>query len=333
MARSSFALALALLSIGPTPVAAQPEPTADAVRFVYRAPAECPDAAAFVARIRERTPRGRLADPGELARTFNVTLAADAQGFVGEIQFLDDGGAEVSRRLHGEQCDAVVTSLALITALALDATLRPEETPVAPAPPPHVEPPPLAPPPPVETPRPSRLPAPRSLSDARVGGTVGYDSAIGAARFGLLGQLGWRGGFALRLSPHYASAEPTDSEGRRAELRVLGIETSVCPWRFRLDQLALAPCATLDLGSLRGRGVKSEKLTAPGSDTIVWAAVGAELRLVWDVAAPVWVELDGGGAFPLAATHKFRFEAPRQDVYTVPHFSGSVGGALGVRFW
>ncbi len=327
-------LALALLLTWAAPLAAQPAaPNQEAVRFQYAAPAECPDAATFTARVRERTSRGRLADSAELARAFSVNLAADAPGFTGEIEFLDDGGAKVSRRVHGEQCDAVVTSLALITALALDATLRPEE----PATPPETRPARAAPPPPAsaarwETSPPSRPAAQRSLSAARVGFTAGYDSAIGGARLGLLGQLDWRGGFALRLSAHYGSAERADDEARRAELRVLGVETSVCPWRVRLDQLALAPCVAVDLGSLRGHGVQSGKLTSPGSDTIVWAAVGAELRLAWEVAAPVWVELHGGAAFPLQAAHVFQFKNPPKDVYTVPYFSASAGGALGVRF-
>jgi hypothetical protein len=340
--RSLLALALspALLLMSPAPLAAQPrseEPTPlsaqEAVRFQYAAPAECPDVAVFTARVRERTPRGRLADPQELARTFDVKLAADASGFNGEIAFLDDAGNKVSRRLHGEQCDAVVTSLALITALALDATLRPEEPPA----PPPTEPPGAAasPPAPVtQPPAPNpRAQAPqRSLSGARIGFTGGYDSAIGEGRLGLLGQLDWRGGFALRLAAHYGTAERADAEDRRALLRILGVEASVCPWRFRVGQLAFAPCAAFDVGTLHARGVLSQKLTLPDSDTIVWAAVGAELRLAWEVAAPVWVELHGGAAFPLVARHRFQFKNPTKDVYEVPRFSGSAGAALGVRF-
>jgi hypothetical protein len=121
--RSAFALLL-LVSFA-TPLRAQPAEVA--IRFQYRAPPECPDAAAFTARVRERTPRGRLAEPGELARTFDVDVTADPAGFSGQIEFLDDGGVKVNRQLRGEQCDAVVSSLALITALALDATLRETE--------------------------------------------------------------------------------------------------------------------------------------------------------------------------------------------------------------
>jgi len=46
----------------------------------------------------------RFAGPNELARTFDVELSADAQGFTGDLEFLDDSGAKVSRHVHGEQC-------------------------------------------------------------------------------------------------------------------------------------------------------------------------------------------------------------------------------------
>jgi len=106
------------------PVPARAEGTEEtAVRIQYRAPTACPDAASFMAQLRERTARGRFAEPNELARTFDVELSADAQGFTGDLEFLDDSGAKVSRHVHGEQCAAVVSSLALITALALDAAV------------------------------------------------------------------------------------------------------------------------------------------------------------------------------------------------------------------
>lgn len=57
------------------------EPSEDAVRFQYAAPDECPDATSSAAQVRQRTARGRGAEPSELARTFDVRLAADARGF------------------------------------------------------------------------------------------------------------------------------------------------------------------------------------------------------------------------------------------------------------
>ena len=319
------------------------EPVEEAVRFQFTAPPACPDAAAFAAQVRERTSRGRLAEPGELGRTFNVQIAPDVGGFSGEIEFLDDGGGKVNRHLRGEQCDAVVSSLALITALALDATLRQDEEPPAPtpAPPAAKAVPPVASRPVVvpkkEAPRPTRRA--RSLQSARVGVTAGYGTALHSSRLGLsaelglLGQLDWNRGLALRLSAHFAARDFMVDEGRRAAVRLLGIETSVCPWRFRWQDVALSPCAAVDLGSLRGEGLLGDKLTAAHADTILWAAAGAELRVAWEPAGPLWAELRGSAAFPLVAGHQFQFSNPPAVAYQVPYVTGLLGLAFGVRFW
>lgn len=305
----------------------------EAVRFQYTAPGDCPNAESFAAQVRKRTARGRLADPGELARTFTVKLSPDAKGFWGSIELLDDAGTKVARHLHGEQCEAVVSSLALITALALDATLRQaEETSSAPSAPQAPLPPlpvtrnaaaaPLPPPPKA---------AERRRPHARVGVSGGYDGSIHALPFALLGQLDWRSGFALRLAAHYAKDDFVVDSGRSAELRQAGLETSACPWRLATGALALAPCLAFDLGTLRVQGLKADKLTSASAKTILWAGVGAELRLAWEPESPVWIELHGRAEFPLIS-HQFRFIHPDAVVLTVPRFSGAAGVAAGVRF-
>jgi hypothetical protein len=233
-----------------------------------------------------------------------------------------------------------VSSLALITALALDTTLREEEPPPPGPASPETSSPLVLRLPLTATPEKKALAPPaRALTGARIGVEAGYGTALHspdvalAPRLALLGQLDWHRGFALRLSAHYDWHAFTVDEGRRARLRILGVETSVCPWRFRLGQLGFAPCATLDLGSLRAEGEQGDKLTTGGGKTIGWAAVGAELRLAWQPAAPFWLELRGAAAFPLVATYRFQFRNPTQLVYEVPRFTGGGGMALGVRFW
>jgi hypothetical protein len=339
------ALVLVLLLGWAPPLCAQP--AAEAVRFQYAAPPECPAADAFTARVRERTARGRVAESGELARTFNVHIFGDSAGFVGQIDFLDDGGVTVNRQLHGEQCDAVVSSLALITALALDATLREElteppaeepraiekapttVTPSSPAKPQAQTKPP---------PAPAREP---TLLHARVGIDGGLTTVLTSpagdlwsTRIGLLGQLEWRGAVALRLSAHLDTLDFTVDEGRRASLRILAVETSFCPWVLRSEGLSFYPCGAVDLGSLRAEGKLGDKLTTAGGETIVWASVGAEARLLFDSATlPVWFELSGSAGFPLRATHQFQFLNPTAVVYEVPWLTLVGGGAFGVRFW
>jgi hypothetical protein len=304
----------------------------EAVRFEYRAPEGCPDSVAFMAQVRERTARGRWAEPTELARTFSVVIATEEGGFSGRVEFLDDAGAAVSRSVRGEHCDAIVSSLALITALALEAT-PPEEAPTPPPEPPK----PVAPEPRVvKTPRPAPVarPTPRAVTSTRLGLTGGYAGAEHAPRLGLLGQLDFRGDWSLRLNAHYGWDDfVADAQGRRAKLRALGVETSICPWRYALRDWGFTPCALVDVGALRVAGVRDEQLTSARADTIFWAAVGAEVRLGWEPRAPYWAEARVAGVVPLRQGYRFTFENPHGNAYEVPTVAVAAGLAGGVRFW
>jgi hypothetical protein len=245
--------------------------------------------------------------------------------------------------VHGERCDAVVSSLALITALALDATLRSQDSEPSASPAqanearalPEPEPPAEAP-----TPTPARREqaspsgmTKRWLQGARVGVQAGYGDAISAARFGVLGQLDLRSGWTVRLTAHYAARELAVDAGRSASLRRLGLEASLCPWHFRRGTLSVAPCAALDLGSLRAAGVPSEQLPATRQETIWWASVGAQLGLSWQPDSPFWAELRAAAEFPLQAGYRFTFENPAQTAYEVPYVAGFAAFAAGLRFW
>jgi hypothetical protein len=320
--------------------AAAAEPaTEEAVRFRYEAPPDCPAAPAFTARVRERTTRGREAEPGELARTFAVSIRPDGAGFFGKIEFLDDAGAPVSRGVHGEECDAVVDSLALITALALDATLREDQEPVEPAAAPRAVPSAraaarpapagLAPAPPPSPPRPS-VPL---VQNVRVGVSAAYHSLIPAPSFGLLGQADLRGSFSVRLTAHHESSTIQVDQGREVSVRILGLAASVCALRPHWREIAFYPCLWFDVGSLRARGVSSDALPSVSSETVPWVAVGPELRLSWEPRAPFWLELRG--VVPVALyRHRFELQIPYDIALNVEHDLSFEGGAVaGVRFW
>lgn len=312
----------------------------EAIRVQYEAPEGCPASRVFADEVRQRTSRGRWAEPEELARTFAVTLTADATGFVGRVEFLDESGGLVSRSVRGEQCEAVVSSLALITALALDATRGDQPSSSPPLPPPPDEP--LAPaltraraveprPPPA---RRGRRTTARAVTSVRIGVAGGYAGAVHAPRLGVLGQLDFRGGPVLRLTAHYGWDDfVADPEGRRAKLRVLGVETSLCPWRYELRALAFAPCVLVDLGALRVGGVRDEVLTSAGSDTILWASTGAEVRLGWEPRESFWAEGGVAAIVPLRQGYRFTFENPEENAYEVPPVAVSAGLSGGVRFW
>lgn len=336
--------ALALVTCATTTPAMSAPATApsEGLRLEYSAPDACPGAEAFAVQLRDRTSRVRFAEPGELARTFVVSLRAEPPGYTGSVEFLDDTGESVSRRVHGERCEAVVSSLALITALALDATLRVEEAEAVPA-----EPAPPAVPVASEAPVVSAVPAPRpapapalapavkerSLEGARVGLLGGYGSALGGARAGLLAELDWKTGLALRLSAHYDWHEAALDEGRSARLRQQGLELSVCRRRWRLSVLAIAPCAAVDFGSLRAEGVRSDRLTSVRADVIWWSALALQLGVAYEPPVPVWVELQLAAQVPLRAGYRFIFDSPRGVAYEVPFLAGSGALAAGVRFW
>jgi hypothetical protein len=325
----------------PAPAATATAPAEEAIRFQYTAPADCPDQASFAVEVRKRTALGRFAEPGELARTFTIKLTPDATGYWGSIELLDDTGMKVARHLHGEQCEAVVSSLALITALALDASLRRAEEMAAPRADASISsnalPPQVLPRAATVTPASALEPVtpPRKISGRSTGGRVGvgggYDSSIHALPFALLGQLDWRSGWALRFTARYATDELVVDEGRRAVLRRVDLETSACPWRLAAGVWGLSPCAALDLGTLRAQGVKADRLTSASGKTIFWASMGAELRLAWEPDAPVWIELRAAAGFPLVS-HQFTFKYPDADVLTVPRFSAAAGLTTGVRF-
>ena len=338
-------LAAAAVLLGALPVAA--EPLEEAIRFQYRAPPECPDVTSFTGRVRVRTARGRNASPEELARTFEVRIEPGDKGFVGSIEFLDDGGARVSRRVAGEQCEPVVDSLALIAALAVDTNLRSDEDPALAAEPSPSSP--LSSPPLASSPAsaPASSPAvPKAqvaisstrrsepwLSSARLGLTGGYDTMLDALSLGPLGQLDFRADFSFRLAAHLATTTATVDAGRSADLRLLGLTSSGCYVALREQGLALSACAWLDLGTLRAEGQKSEQLTKPATKTVFWGSLGPELRLAWDAAGPVWLELSGNLGFPLVAGRRFEFRRPDAKVFEVPRVTSTAAVTAGVRFW
>jgi hypothetical protein len=334
------AAALAFWSLGTSvePASAQPGPD-DAVRFRYEAPVACPDVAAFTARVRQRTSRGREARPEELARTFALSISPDALGFLGTIEFLDDAGVPVSRRVHGEECDAVVSSLALITALALDATLREQPAPGFEQPaPPRTAVPAQARQPTPASPRPSASLAPRRargaplLVSARIGASLAHESLLGAPVLGLLGQLDFRNGWSLRLLAHYEDSTIEVDTGREVSVRLIGLETSVCPLHAHVDEFSFYPCASFDMGSLRAAGERSSALPLVYTSTLLWASLGPELRLAWEPAAALWLELRGATGVPLVR-RTFELQNPQQTALDVQGITFQAGFSGGVRFW
>ncbi|HEX2670244.1 MAG TPA: hypothetical protein VHM25_05200, partial [Polyangiaceae bacterium] len=178
-----------------------------------------------------------------------------------------------------------------------------------------------------------RGPSRHGVRAVRAGVQAAYGSPTSAPRLGVLGELEFRSGLSLRLTAHYAWHELEVDAQRSADLRLMGIETGLCPWRFAWGALGMTPCAALDLGALRAAGVPNAQLTRPGNETIWWASVSAQFALSLRLPSPFWVELRGAAEFPLRAGYQFTFENPNQIAYEVPPVTGWGGISTGVRFW
>jgi hypothetical protein len=167
-----------------------------------------------------------------------------------------------------------------------------------------------------------------------LGLAAGLDSATSAPRFGVLGELDWQSGLGLRLTAHYGTSQAVADRDHRVNLRLLGVEASLCAFRAHLgSDLWLVPCANLDVGSLRAAGAASEVVTKPSNKTIAWVAPGAEARFAYEPEAPWWVELRGSLQVPLSASYRFDFENPTLTGYQVPYYQASAAISLGWCFW
>lgn len=326
----------------------------------YRQDADCPDSAAFRARITARTP---VVFDAAANRSLTVVVQSGTPSR-GRLRFAADGGAAV-REVAGATCDEVVSALALIAAVALErgVLIDDGETPTATEPLP-AEPPPVAAPvtPPATAPvtPPAAAPAavpptpgPQEDRDAAHGGTGGTGAplrwAVGAQALlaGGVGPALAGGGRAFAEASIDVATRPalraslawlpgtdrgtelgTEREPERGTVHfsLLAARLEACPVRLELRAFALSPCASFDAGRI---GVS---VSEPESRTIgrVWLAPGALVRLGLSLTPVLALELEGGFIVPLDR-YRFFF-SPEPFVYKVPAISGSAGLGLAVRF-
>jgi hypothetical protein len=302
----------------------------DAVRLEYHAPPECPSEPVFVGRVRERSLHERPAVPGELARSFVVTVSLDESGALARVDFVDPDGSAISRSVRGATCDEVVSGIALVTALAIDA--RATSEPAAPAPAPSAAPPPPpAPPPPRATPK-----ATPALEQPRFGaglgaGYVSYAGPTGALVLDVFFSAALsEHGPGARLSAFHFRADIVDAE-REAQLRAYGGRLEGCPVTLSLPPFFAEPCLGTGLAALFSSGVTSENLVGDEDVQVFWDVVliargGVTLDDFF------LIELQGEFGVPLT-TPSFGFDQnPDDPAFRVPVVGGSVRAGLGIRF-
>jgi hypothetical protein len=90
------------------------------IRVAYGAPPECPQQDAFIRQILERTSRARLAQAGEVGRTFVVSVQPRGEQYWGVLTVTASSGETTSRQVAAGSCEEVVSALGLVTALTID---------------------------------------------------------------------------------------------------------------------------------------------------------------------------------------------------------------------
>jgi hypothetical protein len=327
-------LLVALVVLAASPLAAS---ELESVHISYRAPAPCPDEAAFLRMVQARTTRFRQAAPNEEVRHFSVQVTAMAGLFSGRLQIdTRDGGTSV-RDVDANVCEEVADALALMTALAIDPqALVSIPKVVGPAEPKPAE----SPTPTAATiadgpPRAPREPSPPWQWSAGLAGHM---------TFALSPNLGYGGdvfvdteappssvlGPALRLGALYNRSEGKASNGVAATFQWAAATLEGCPVRLRVSVLALHPCVAFRVGLLHGQG---RNISDPQQTTSFWADAGPLLRLRLWATASLILEAQGALVFPLnRPSFEIYDQGTRTKVYSVPSLGGSAGVGVSYRF-
>jgi hypothetical protein len=328
-----------------------------AARVDYSASTGCPDAEAFVARIRARTSRLRSPLRGEAASEYRVQVTPSESGARGTLTVVDPSGARSSRDVEGDTCESVVDALALIAALALDpdASTAPLPPIAAAAAAPSTPPTPSAPAQgvaaddrPRATARDAATP-PRaehggdSLWTGHLAATAGADLTSGLTPGVLVGaalslEAIWRPRASrtgveplldVRLGiSRAASTVPAPVGSGRFTWTVGRLEG--CPLAAVVGSFEALPCVRFDGGELQALGLGVD-LPRPAASH-PWFSLGALGRLRWTPLAPIFLEVDAGVSASLVRD-RFYFDTPYTAIYDVPALAAIAGVAAGGRFW
>jgi hypothetical protein len=327
------------------------------VRLAYSAPAECPDEAAFLAKVHKRIGAAWQSRRGGPTRVIQVTVTNAERTYRARIDFVDlEGGRPIARAIQGDRCETVVDGIALVTALAIDARIeesldrsepaestlatslpaassavQPSAAPVASEPSPVRET--LAPP------ASSRAPGSPSLTfaaRASVATGVGPRPALGYGGFFDLGI----GSVGLGIGADFFRTGTIEQGGRSADFDLFAVRADVCPLallgaesRGGTVAPALRGCAVLSAGRLHGTGHRAPPLVEAASDgATFFVAPGAALRPELTLGV-VYLELELVALIPLNQ-HRFFFNSPAGEVpiHTVPPLAAGASFGLGLRF-
>jgi hypothetical protein len=327
--------------------------TSGSFHLDYEAPAHCPTAAAFAAKIEGHTPLARQVPGADASRRFRAVFDTSQPAARGRLEIVDFDGTPSVREVEGRDCTEVADALALIAAIVIDPNAQPAspstETNDAaaaaaasaaaaaagtrPRPVTEVRMPQLIPAPQL-VPRPKPEPEPLPLR-------LGLIFQAGAVTEQLAPELGLALVYgvealldrdellapALRVSLYrIRSGEITTAFGK-ARFEWTAGRISGCPVFWSWENLGFRPCIIADFGSLVAEGYE----TIDGAkESVLWAALGAAGRAEAVFLEDTLVlEIEAGALVPLGS-QRFYFD-PSLEVYQIGPGIYALGG-IGFRF-
>ncbi len=271
------------------------------LRVEYTAPIACPSDELFVAQVRERTPRIRLAAEGEASKVAKVDVALAPSGqYEGRLALAEPEGGASERVVTGESCADVVRAVAFVVSVfAVERSTQ--AGPEAPAPPPPASR--------ERTVEPDRVsPERRSgwaiLASAGVRNGVGetFGPAISAAveRY----EEGTWLAPSVRARVQFAqSTMQTDGERLVGRLFTAGVDGCALRLGPVDGAFGVSPCLRFEGGLAHG-DIGSSSGGAP------WFAPGALARGRLRLVSGLVVELDAGISVPLVHSRFAAYTPP-----------------------
>lgn len=300
----------------------------EAVRTVYRAPAECPSEDGFWRELTARTDLARHATDGNFDRTFEVIVTKESDGYAGRLEIVEPDGERALRSLDDQDCSELVRALSFIASIAVNEKAREKAAVLAlkqsaseslrrsgSRPPPAL---------------PERRWVPGAAAQTTLLGAVAPKALFtGGVRFELAAHFAspWSPTFALALlAGQTGTLSPTVE---LAQFRWLGGRLELCPLKLTFGaMLSLRPCALADLAALRATG---DSAPHPGEATRFWAATGALAALRWSPEGGFFVDAQAGALVPLTRDD-FIFENPKILVHRPAAVGVTAALALGFSF-
>ena len=258
--------------------------------------------------------------------------------YVSRVQLLDEQGiAQGLRELSSSanDCSEIFDATALAISIALDAASKPsapEPAQEAPEPPPAGTSfaTPLPSPPPVSQ-APSTGPAPamgaptalRVEAGVDVSGSIGVSPSVspGVSVFARGRVRQWSLSLELQADWPESATRQAERGGGRVEFWIAGAGLASCVHAGRL-----VACATGMVGSLRASG---RDIDPQFSKDALVASAGGRVGLEWPISSTLALRVHIDGAVNLVRVH---LALGRDDVWSVPPLSGTLGGGLIARF-